>query len=120
MRQGDRNQATQDDTKRILGAVALGANAQSQSGGRTTPPGAMVDSSVITLLDVVSPESSLRRMGPQKTELMPHILQVTRSARKGTKILRRQQIRTIPQSHARSSTPNTKPNLHIRGVANES
>ena len=109
----DRNSVRQGDTKCILGAVVLGANAESQSSGHATAPNATTDDSVITLLDVASPESSLPQMRPLKPELMPHSLQLTRSAGKGTKMLRRQQIHTIPQSYAQSSTPNTKPNLHI-------
>ena len=110
----DRNSVTQGDTKRILGAVVLGANAESQSSSHATTPNATTDESLITLLDVASPESSLPQMRPLKPELMPHSLQVARSAEKGTKMLRKQQIRTIPQSYAQSSTPNTKPNLHIK------
>ena len=105
-RRSDRNSVTQGDTKCILGAV------QSQSSGHANTPNAIIDDSVITLLDVASPESSPPQTGLPKLELMPHSLQVTRSVGKGTKLLRRKQIRTIPQSLPRSSTPNTKPNLH--------
>ena len=116
----ERSPVTKEDTRCILREVALGANARSQRGGHDTNPGAIIDSSGITLLDVPSPERSLPPMGLQKPELMPHSLQVTHSAGKGTKMLRRKQIRTVPQSWAQSSTPNTKPNLHIKSVANES
>jgi len=119
-RRGDRNSVTQGDTKCVLGAVVLGANAQSQSSGHAATPNAIIDDSVITVLDAASPESSFPQMGPLKPDLVPHSLQVTRSVGKGTKMLRRKQIRNIPQSCARSSTPNTKPNLHIEGVANGS
>ena len=119
-RRSDRNSVMQGDTKCILGAVVLGANAQSLSSGHTTTPNVITDDSVITLLDVASPGSSLPQMGPLKPELMPHNLQITSSARKDTKMLRKNQIRNIPQSCAQSRSPNTKPNLHIKGVVNKS
>ena len=109
---------TQEDARCILGEAVLRANAQSQRGGHATTPGAIIDSSVLTQLDVASPKSSSPQMGPQKPELMPRSFQVTHSAGRGTIILRRKQIRTIPQSCSQSSTPNTKPNPHIKGVAN--
>ena len=116
----ERSSVTQADTRCILGEAVLRANALSQRAGHATTHRAIIGSSVITPLDVASPESSLPQMGPQKPELIPHSLQVTHSAAKGTKILRGKQFRTIPQSWAQSSTPNTKPNLLIKGVANES
>ena len=116
----ERSPITQEDTRCILGEVVLGSSAQSQRGGHATTLGAIIDSSVITLLDVASPESSLLKMGLKKPELMPNSLQVTHSAAKETKILRRKQIRTIPKSWAQSRTPNTTPSLRIKSVANES
>jgi len=116
----ERSPVTQEDTRCILGEAVLSANAQSERGGHATTPGAIIDSYAITQLDVTSPESSSPQMGPQKPELMPRSLQANHSAGRGTKILRRKQIRTIPQPCSQSSTPNTKPNPHIKGVANES
>ena len=112
-RRGDGNPLTRDNTGCILEAVVLGANPQSQTTGHVTTPGAIIDNSVVTLLDVAFPESSLPHIGPVKQELLPHSLRATRSAGKGAKMLRRKQIRIIPQSCAQSSTPNTKPNFHI-------
>ena len=116
----DRNSVTQGDTKWFFEAVVLGANAQSQSSGHATTPNAIIDDSVIPLLDAASPESSLSQIRPLKPEVMPHSLQVTHSAGKGTKMLRRKQIRTIPRSCAQSISSNTNPNIHIKGVANKS
>ena len=112
-RRSDRNLVTQGDTKFILGAV------QSQGSGHATTPNAIIDDSVITLLDVASPESSPPLTGPPKLELMPH-LQITRSVGQGTRMLRRKRIRTIPQLCAQSRSPNTNPNLPINNIANES
>ena len=117
-RRSDRNSVTQGNTKCTLGELVSGTNAQSQSSGHATTSNAIIDDSVITLLDVTSTESSLPQIGPLKPELMLYNLQITGSA--GTKMLRRQQICTIPQSCVRSSTPNIKPKLHVKGVANES
>ena len=113
-RRDDRNSVRQGDTKCILGVVVLGANAESQSSGHVATPNAIIDDSVITLLDIASPESSLPQMGPLKPKLIPHSLQVTHSAGRGTGVPGGKQIRTIPQLCGQSSTPNIKPNLHIK------
>ena len=99
----------QEETRCILREVVLGTNARSQRSGHATSPGAIIDGSEITLLAVASPESSLPPMGLQKLELMPHSLQVTHSASKSAKMLRRKQISTVPQSWAQSSTPTKHP-----------
>ena len=118
-KRGERSPITQDDTRCILGGVGLGENPRSQRGGHATTPKARIDYSVITQLDVVSPEIPIFRMGSLKPELIPRSPLITHSAGKGAKALRRKQTRTIPQSRGQSSTPNPKLNPYIKCIANE-
>ena len=99
------------DTGRILGGAGLGANRGSQRGSHATTPKARIDHSVITQLDVVSPEVSIFQMASLKLELIPQSHLITHSAGKGAKALRRKQIRSIPQPRGQSSTPNPKLSL---------
>ena len=107
-KRGEGNLITQDDTGCILGAVGLRANGGSQRGGYATTPNARIDGSVITQLDVVSPEISIFQTASLAPELIPQSLLITHSAGKGAKALRRKQIRSIPQSPVQSSTPSSQ------------
>jgi len=118
-KRGEGSPITQDDTRCTLGGVGLGANGRSQRGGHATIPNARIDGSVITQLDIVSPEISIFQMASLKPELMPQSSLIAHSAGKGAKTLRRKQIRTVPQSRGQSSTPNPKLNPYIKGVANK-
>ena len=118
-KRGKGNPITQDETRRILGGVGLGANGRSQRGGHAAIPKARIDGSVITQLDVVSPEISIFQMASVKPESMPQSPLIAHSAGKAAKTLRRKQIRTVPQSCAQSSTPNPKFNPYIKGIANK-
>ena len=110
---------TQDDTWRVLGGVGLGANGGSHRGSHATTPNARIDGSVITQLGVVSPEISIFQMASLKPELIPQSPLIAHSAGKGAKMLRRKQIRTIPQSRGQSSTPNPKLNSYIKVFTNK-
>ena len=113
-KRGEENPITQCDTRHILRGVGLGANARSQRGGHATTPKARIDGSVITQLDVVSPEISIFQTVSLKPESIPQSPLIAHSAGKGAKTLRRKHIRTIPLSHTQSSTPSQTQPLYKR------
>ena len=88
-------------------------------GGHATTLKARINGTVITQLDVVSPEISIFQIASLKPESIPQSPLIPRSAGRGAKTLRRKQIHPIPQSRGQSSTPNPKLNPYIKGVANK-
>ena len=75
----ERNPIIQDDTRYILGGVALGTDAGSQVGGDPTIPKPGINHPVIAPSDPTLIENSLVRTEHQTLETMPHNFQASHS-----------------------------------------
>ena len=108
---------TQDDTRCTPGGIALGTDAGLQVGSDPTMPKPGINPPVIALSDPTPIENSPVQTEHQTPEIMPHNFPASHP--RGPKALRQKQNRNIPQTCPQSSIPNSKPNLHIKCVANE-
>ena len=115
-RRSGRNPIVQDDARCIPVDVALEANAGSQFSGDPTTPKAVANTCATTSPDAASVGNSAVQAGPRKLESIPHNPHATHF--KEPKPPRKKKIPNIPQSRPQSNTPDTKPNLLIKCVAN--
>ena len=113
--QSERNLINKGDTWHISGdtSMVVEANPGPPRGGDLTTPKAIIDISIMTPLDVASVESSAVQPWSRRWEFALQHSQTPRSG--GPEALGKQHVCNIPQSR----TPNAKPNIHIKPIANQ-
>ena len=111
------NPISWDDTRCISGDTDLGADTGSQGRGNHTARKAIADASVAIPSGAASSASSTVQGRNQKSELIAYNSQAPCS--KGLGAQGGEPVEDFRARYLQSSTPNSKLNLHIKPVANE-